>query len=487
MPDAWEYPWFASWDMAFHTIVLTLIDPDFAKRQLTVLAREWQMNPDGQVPAYEWSFDDVNPPLHAWAAWRIYKIDGKMTGKPDRSFLKSIFHRCLLYLTWWLNRKDRNGDNLFSGGFLGMDNIGVFDRNKVPAGYDIAQADGTGWMGMFALVMLKMAIALAEEDDDYYSLAIKLFQNFVYIADALNNFQAVSGCQHGLWDDTDGFFYDVLRRIDGTRPDLAMKVRTFVGLVPLFAIETIDRSVFIKASETGSEFSARVNWFVNKHPELAKQVSNLSEQGVAFEKDTRRLGLALVKEDRLRRILKRVLDENEFLGTHGIRSVSKQYGQFPFELQVDGTPYGLTYTPAESITGDFGGNSNWRGPVWFPVNYLLIESLQKFHYWLGNDFKVECPTGSGTLMNLWDVAAFISRRLVSTFERDSSGKRPLYGGTAVFQGDDNWNDYILFFEYFHGDNGAGLGASHQTGWTGLAAKLIQQLAEHPTTPPVGRG
>jgi hypothetical protein len=488
MPDSWEYPWFASWDMAFHTIVLSLIDPDFAKRQLMILAREWQMNPDGQIPAYEWSFDDVNPPLHAWAAWRIYKIDAKKTGKPDRSFLKSIFHRCLLYATWWLNRKDPMGRNLFSGGFLGMDNIGIFNRDAVPPGYDLVQSDGTGWMGMFSLVMLKIAIELAQDDPDYYSLALKFFQNFVYIGDALNNYARLAGGGVGLWDDEDGFFYDALRPVDG-RPMIPIKVRSFAGLVPLFAVETIDREDFDRASRTGSDFAPRVAWFIQKHPDLVGQVMKTyldnGRERPMFESDTHRLGLSLVDEGRLRRILGRLLDEGEFLGPHGIRSVSRRYaGAGAYQQQVDGTTYRLEYAPAESITKDFGGNSNWRGPVWFPVNYLMIESLQKYHHWLGNDFQVECPTGSSKRMNLWDVGAEIGRRLVSIFERGADGRRPLYGGTEIFQSDPYWRDHILLFEYYHGDNGAGLGASHQTGWTGLTAKLIQQLAEHPTTPKV---
>jgi len=485
MPDSWEYPWFASWDMAFHTIVLSMIDAEFAKGQLMILAREWQMNPDGQIPAYEWSFDDVNPPLHAWAAWRIYKIEAKMTGAPDRGFLKAIFHRCLMYATWWLNRKDPSGRNLFSGGFLGMDNIGIFDRGKVPSGYDLVQADGTGWMGMFALVMLKIAIELGEVEPDYYSLGLKFFQNFVYIGDALNNYAQLAGGGVGLWDADDEFFYDALRPLLDGRPMIPIKVRSFAGLVPLFAIETIDREVYERASKA----TPRLGWFLQKHPELVGQIMKTHMEGgreePLFELDTKRLGLSLVGEDRLRAILRRLLDEREFLGPHGIRSVSKHYsGADVYRQQVDGMSYSLEYAPAESLTGDFGGNSNWRGPVWFPVNYLLIESLQKYHHWLGNDFTVECPTGSGRMMNLWDVAAEIARRMVAIFERDTGGRRPVYGGTEVFQVDPHWRDYILFFEYFQGDNGAGLGASHQTGWTGLTAKLIQQLAEYASAPKV---
>jgi hypothetical protein len=488
MPDSWEYPWFASWDMAFHTIVLSMIDPDFAKGQLMILAREWQMHPDGQIPAYEWAFDDVNPPLHAWAAWRIYKIEAKMTGAPgDRRFLKAIFHRCLLYATWWLNRKDDSGRNLFSGGFLGMDNIGIFDRNKLPPGYDLVQSDGTGWMGMFALVMLKIAIELAQDDPDYYHLGLKFFQNFVYIGDALNSYADLAGGGVGLWDEQDGFFYDALQPVDDARrpvdgrPMIPIKVRSFTGLVPLFAVETIDREVFDRAEKSGADFAPRITRFIQDHQDLVGQVMK------TYMSNTKRMPLALVHEDRLRAILGRLLDEDEFLGPYGIRSVSKHYsGANIYHQQVDGMTYSLEYAPAESLTTDFGGNSNWRGPVWFPVNFLLIESLQKYYYLLGNAFTVECPTGSGQMMNLWEVAAEIERRMVAIFERDASGRRPVYGGTEVFQTDPHWRDHILFFEYFHGDNGAGLGASHQTGWTGLTAKLIQQLAEYPSAPVVER-
>jgi hypothetical protein len=487
--DSWEYPWFAGWDMAFYAIVLATVDPDYAKDQLIILAREWQMNPDGQIPAYEWAFDDVNPPLHAWAAWRVYKIEARRTGTPDLAFLKAIFDRCLMYATWWLNRKDPAGRNLFSGGFLGMDNVGIFDRNKVPQGYDLVQSDATGWMGQFALVMLKMAIELAEQkkDPDYYSLALKFFQNFVYIGDALNSYAQLAGGGVGLWDDHDGFFYDALRPTGGGAMT-PIKVRSFAGLVPLFAVETIDQAVFDRAARSHADFTSRIMWFVGKHPELAEQVMKTQGNQPVVEADTRRLGLALVNEDRLRAILRRVLDENEFLGPYGVRSVSRSYaGAGAYHQQVDGTTYSLEYVPAESATQDFGGNSNWRGPIWFPVNYLLIESLQKYHHWLGNDFQVECPTGSGRMMNLWDVAAELSRRLVATFERDGGGHRPVYGGTAVFQADPHWRDFVLFFEYFHGDNGAGLGASHQTGWTGLTAKLIQQMAAHAAAPRVEHG
>jgi hypothetical protein len=369
-----------------------------------------------------------------------------------------------------------------------MDNIGIFDRNNVPAGYNLLQSDGTGWMGMFVLVMLKMAIELAEKkkDPDYYSLGLKFFQNFVYIGDSLNKPSQFNGPNVGLWDEADGFFYDALWPLNG-QPLQPIRARTFTGLVPLFAIETLDKEVFEQAGKANFDFTAKLNWFVSTHPSTAHVMK--TDQGKPFvERDTQRLGLSLVNEDRLRKILVRVLDEKEFLGPYGVRSVAKIYeGAGAYHQQVDGTTYWLEYTPAESITQSFGGNSNWRGPVWFPVNYLLIESLQKYHHWLGNDFQVECPTGSGRLMNLWDVAAELSRRLVAAFERDPAGRRPVYGGTEVFQTDPHWRDYILFFEYFHGDNGAGLGASHQTGWTGVSAKLIQQMAAHTQAPKVERG
>jgi hypothetical protein len=488
MPDKWEYPWFASWDSCFHTIPLTLVDPAFARQQLELLANEWYMNPDGQVPAYEWAFDDVNPPVHPWAAWRIYKIEKKMTGQGDIRFLENIFQRCLLYFTWWVNRKDAKGDNLFSGGFLGLDNIGVFDRNQLPPGASIAQADGTSWMGLFALVMLKIALELAAEEAQYNGMAVKFFQHFVYIADALNQIEhrldAMSAGQARLWDEQDGFFYDVLRTADGRL--VPMKVRSLVGLMPLIAIDTLDESVLTSVEH--SQFHDRILWFIQNHPELTAQVTRVQQTAETLSfaaQNTRRFRLSLVDEHRLRRILSKMLDEDEFLGPHGIRSVSKYHQQHPYTLDIDGRRYVLDYAAAESTTQTFGGNSNWRGPVWFPINFLLIESLQKFHHCFGPSFKVECPTGSGNQITLWEVASEISQRLIKLFEPGPDGRRPIYGGIETLQSNEHWKDHILFYEYFHGDNGAGLGASHQTGWTGLVAKLLQQQAEFANRPVPG--
>jgi hypothetical protein len=487
MPDKWEYPWFASWDLCFHCVVWAMIDPDYAKQQLLLLAREWYMHPEGQVPAYEWSFEDVNPPVHAWAAWRIYKIEKKMYGRADLDFLAKIFNRCLLYFTWWVNRKDADGNNLFQGGFLGLDNIGLFDRNQVPAGATIYQADASSWMGLFSLVMIKIAMELAKADDKYDDIAAKFFQHFVYIADALNHVHSLPRAFADLWDNTDGFYYDVLRL--PSRSFEPLKVRSLQGVMPIFAVETISISDIQR--QEGEEIGERLKWFINKHPELMIEVSpvKVGVGEIAADEETPvnavlqespggLLLFSLVDKEKLRRLLQYLLNEKEFLSPHGIRSVSQYHRDHPVQIQLDGTTYTLTYAPAESITQSFGGNSNWRGPVWFPINFLLIESLQKYHQYYGNDFKVECPTGSGKWMTLWEVSQELSRRLVSLFTRRPDGTRPVYGGTQMFQQDPNWRDYILFFEYFHGDNGAGLGASHQTGWTGLVAKLIQQTTEY---------
>jgi hypothetical protein len=491
MPDKWEYPWFASWDLCFHTIVLAMIDPDYAKGQLSLLAREWHMHPEGQVPAYEWSFADVNPPVHAWAAWRVYKIEKKMYGRTDVNFLAKIFNRCLLYFTWWVNRKDADGNNLFQGGFLGLDNIGLFDRNQVPAGATIYQADASSWMGLFSLVMIKIAMELAKADEKYKDIAAKFFQHFVYIADSLNHVHSLPSELADLWDDNDGFFHDVLRLPSGSFTPL--KVRSLQGVMPIFAVETISLSDIER--QEGKELDERLRWFISKHPELIIEVSpckaGIGEiaadeetpvDAVLQESPGGLLLFSLVSKEKLRRLLRYMLDEQELLSPHGIRSVSQYHRDHPVQLQLEGTTYRLDYAPAESVTQSFGGNSNWRGPVWFPINFLLIESLQKYHQYYGNDFKVECPTGSGNLMTLWEVSQELSRRLVSLFTRRPDGTRPVYGGTQMFQQDANWRDCILFFEYFHGDNGAGLGASHQTGWTGLVAKLIQQTTEYANRP-----
>lgn len=465
MPDKWEYPWFAAWDLAFHTIPIAIIDPEFAKRQLTLLTREWYMHPNGQIPAYEWAFGDVNPPVHAWAAWRVYNIEKKIYGRKDFHFLESVFQKLLLNFTWWVNRKDREGRNVFEGGFLGLDNIGVFDRSaQLPTGGHIEQADGTSWMGMYCLNMLAIALELAMENPSYEDIASKFYEHFLYIAKAMN---VIGMGGNGLWDEEDGFYYDVLHLPDGKH--LPMKVRSMVGLIPLFAIQTLEPDVLEKLKG----FNGRLSWFVENRPDLKENVACMLTKGAK----ERRL-LSIVDKDKLRSVLRKMLDENEFLSPYGIRAISRHHKDNPYKFNVNGTEYRVDYEPAESTSGLFGGNSNWRGPIWFPVNYIIIESLQKFHHYLGDDFKVECPTGSGNYMTLWEAAAEISRRLIKIFIKDSEGRRPVFGGTEKCQTDPAWNEYIFFHEYFHGDNGAGIGASHQTGWTGLVAKLIQQTAEY---------
>lgn len=465
MPDTWEYPWFAAWDLTFHCVTFAVIDAEFAKQQLLLLTRDRYMHPSGQLPAYEWAFGDVNPPVQAWAAWRIYQIGQKYTGQGDKAFLERMFHRLLLYFTWWVNRKDPRGQNLFQGGFLGLDNIGVFDRSKpLPTGGYLEQADGTAWMGLFALNMLEIALELAREDATYSDMVVKFFEHFLYIANAINR---VGQNQVPLWDEEDGFYYDALHLADGE--SALMKVRSMVGLTPLFAIETLE-SEFL---ETIPGLKDQIEWFLQNRPELAGCIASIEVPG----KGNRRL-LSFTGPEALRRILKRLLDETEFLSPYGIRSVSRYHKDHPFVYDWQGTKYQVDYEPAESTTGLFGGNSNWRGPIWFPLNYLLIESLQKFYHYLGSDFKVECPIGSGTMLDLWEVSIYLEERLISIFLRQD-GQRPVYGGTAKFQQDPHWRDHILFYEYFHGDNGAGIGASHQTGWTALVAKLIQQTNDLP--------
>jgi hypothetical protein len=461
MPDTWEYPWYAAWDLAFHCISLALVDSTFAKRQLVLLCREWSMHPNGELPAYEWAFGDVNPPVHAWAALRVYKIERRITGRADRAFLERIFHKLLLNFTWWVNRKDPEGRNVFQGGFLGLDNIGVFDRSApLPNGEFLEQSDGTAWMGFFCLSMFAIAVELSREDDVYEDLATKFFEHFLYIASALNN---LGGAGVGLWDEEDQFFYDILcRPNDGAIP---LKVRSLVGLCPLLAVTTIEQADIDRMPT----FKERLNWFLHNRPDLADLVTHWEVPG----QGDRRL-LALVRTHRMNALLHRMLDPDEFLSDHGIRSLSKAHEQHPYVLDVDGMKRTVDYEPAESRSVLFGGNSNWRGPVWFPVNYLLIEALQRFDYYYGSEYKVECPTGSGQMMTLWQVSQELSRRLIRLFLPDKDGCRPCYGGVETFQNDPEWRDYLLFHEYFHGDNGAGLGASHQTGWTGLVAKLIQQ-------------
>lgn len=464
MPDKWEYPWFAAWDWAFHCIPLAMIDPDFAKNQLDILTREWFMHPNGQLPAYEWAFSDVNPPVQAWATWRVYKIEEKMFGRADRQFLERVFQKLLLNFTWWVNRKDAEGNNVFQGGFLGLDNIGVFDRSAtLPTGGHIDQSDGTSWMGMYSLNMLTIALELAKTNPVYEDIATKFFEHFLYIANAMNH---IGEEDDSLWNEEDGFFYDVLHL---TERQIPLKVRSMVGLIPLFAIETIEPGTLNKLPN----FKARLEWFIKNRPDLGNNVACMESEGVG----AKRL-LAIVCKDKLQRILQKMLDESEFFGDYGIRALSRVHAENPYIFNINGSQFRVNYEPAESSNGLFGGNSNWRGPVWFPVNFLLIESLQKFHYYLGDDFKVECPTGSGKMMTLWEVSGELSQRLMKIFLRDDSGKRAIYGGTDKFQTDPNWRDFILFYEYFHGDNGAGIGASHQTGWTGLVAKIIQQFGEY---------
>ncbi|MGF1514238.1 MAG: glucosidase [Elainellaceae cyanobacterium] len=473
MPDKWEYPWFAAWDIAFHCLPLAIIDPEFAKKQLDIMTREWYMHPNGQLPAYEWAFGDVNPPVHAWATWRVYQIDRKQTGKGDRQFLERVFQKLLLNFTRWVNRKDADGNNAFEGGFLGLDNIGVFDRSAaLPTGGYMEQSDGTSWMGMYCLNMLTIALELALENPVYEDMAIKFFEHFLYIAEAMNH---VGGGSSRLWDEEDGFYYDVLNLPDGER--IPLKIRSMVGLIPLFAIAILEPETLDKLPN----FKQRLEWFIEHRPRLKVNVACMETKG----QEARRL-LALtylspdkyVESDRFRRVLSKMLDESEFFGDYGIRALSRFHAENPYEFHVDGTTHRVDYEPAESSSGLFGGNSNWRGPVWFPVNYLLIESLQKFHFYAGDDYKVECPTGSGNWLTLWEVATEMSRRLIKIFTPDESGRRPNYGGIEAFQSDPHWKDLVLFHEYFHGDNGAGIGASHQTGWTALVAKLIQQYCEY---------
>ena len=459
MPDKWEYPWFAAWDSAFHMITLAVVDPDAAKKELALFLREWYMHPNGQIPAYEWAFGDVNPPVHAWACWRVYKIDRNLQGKADIAFLERVFHKLMLNFTWWVNRKDTRGSNIFEGGFLGLDNIGLFDRSApLPTGGYIEQSDGTSWMAMYCLNMLSISMELALHNPVYEDVASKFFEHFLYIASAMNHLGGT-----GLWDEADGFFYDRLRLPN--QPSIPMKVRSLVGLIPLYAVDTLHPGILSKLPG----FRRRLEWFIQNRPDLCQDLASMTRRG----QSERRI-LALCQTNRLRRVLSRMLDENEFLSPHGIRSLSRFHRDNPYILNVNGHEHRVDYEPAESTTGLFGGNSNWRGPVWFPVNYLIIESLQKFHHYHGNDFKVEFPTGSGVWMTLDHVAAELSRRLSRLFLRDESGRRPVFGGSEKMQNDPHFRDNVLFYEYFHGDNGAGIGASHQTGWTSLVAKLIQQ-------------
>ncbi len=464
MPDKWEYPWYAAWDLAFHCVPIALIDSDFAKEQLSLLVREWYMHPSGQLPAYEWAFGDVNPPVHAWAALRVYKIEKKRRGRGDIGFLERIFHKLLLNFTWWVNRKDAEGMNVFQGGFLGLDNIGVFDRSApLPTGGHLEQSDGTSWMAMYTLNLLAIALDLAQENPAYEDVASKFWEHFLYISHAMNQ----SGHDGiSLWDDADGFYYDVLHLSSGER--MPLKVRSMVGLIPLFAVATLEPKLLARLPG----FARRLSWFIANRPDLTGGVACMETPGAG----ERRL-LSIVGAERLRRVLRVMLDEDEFLSPYGIRALSRAHGERPFLFNAAGMEHRVRYEPGESSSGLFGGNSNWRGPIWFPVNYLLIESLQKYHHYFGDSFRVECPTGSGKYATLWEVAAEISRRLTRIFLRGEDGRRPVHGNSAKFQHDPHWKDLSLFYEYFNGESGAGVGASHQTGWTGLVAKLLQQNGE----------
>jgi hypothetical protein len=465
MPDTWEYPWYAAWDLAYHAIPLAMIDPDLAKDQLVLLLREWFMHPNGQLPAYEWAFGDVNPPVHAWAAMRVYQIERHATGRGDVTFLERVFHKLLINFTWWVNRKDADGRNVFQGGFLGLDNIGVFNRSEpLPDGARLDQSDGTSWMATYCLNMLAIALELAREDIAYEDVATKFLEHFFHIAHAINDREAAMG-EDGtdLWDNEDQFYYDLLRYADGSSEFI--RVRSLVGLIPLLAVETMDHDLLARLPG----FRARLEWFLHNRADMVGDAASVTRAG---ESD-RRL-FAIVSAPRLRAMLTRMLDEREFLSPYGLRSVSRWHAEHPFRMHVHGGSDGqVAYEPAESRSGLFGGNSNWRGPVWFPLNYLIIEALQKLDWYYGPTFTVEHPVGSGQMLTLWEVSVELSRRLIAIFSQHN-GRRAVFGGEERFQSDPHWSGFVPFHEYFHGDNGAGLGASHQTGWTALVAKLIQQ-------------
>jgi hypothetical protein len=461
MPDKWEFPWYAAWDLAFHMVAMARLDPFFVKEQLVLFLREWYMHPNGQLPAYEFEFSDVNPPVHAWGAWRVYKItSGK--GARDRQYLARVFQKLLINFTWWVNRKDVRGKNLFSGGFLGLDNIGVFERSKpLPGGGFLEQADGTAWMAFYCNTMLAMALKLAEGDPAYEDMASKFFEHFVAIADSINFLGGT-----GLWDEQDGFYYDQLH-VDGRT--VPLRVRSMVGMIPLIAVEVLEEEIISRLPG----FKKRMQWFLDHRQDLARHISYLELKGK--NSHSHRL-LAIPSRERLLRVLRYLLDENEFLSPHGIRSLSRVHQYHPYLVTIGGREYRVGYEPGESASGLFGGNSNWRGPVWFPLNYLLIEALEKYHHFYGDTLQVECPTGSGRLMDLQQVARELNRRLASLFLPEPSGRRPCHGQQEQFTSDPCWRDLLLFYEYFHGETGAGLGASHQTGWTALVARCIEDLA-----------
>jgi len=467
MPDKWEYPWYAAWDLAFHTLPLAMVDPESAKRQLILILREWYMHPNGQIPAYEWALDDVNPPVHAWAAWHVYQIDRELSGHADTDFLERVFHKLLLNFTWWVNRKDQDDNNIFQGGFLGLDNIGVFDRSAgLPDGSHIDQADGTAWMAMYCLNMLSIALELARTRPVYEDVATKFFEHFIYIANAIYAMGELGQTgEHGLWDESDQFFYDVLHHPDGRYERL--KVRSFVGLIPLFAVEVVEPDLLARLPR----FRRRMDWFLQYRPALVDRVASLTEPGQGGL-----LLLSMVSRDQLRAVLQRMLDTEEFLSPYGVRSLSRYHKDHPFVFHADGAVHSVQYQPADSTTDLFGGNSNWRGPVWFPLNYLMLEALEKYHRYYGDDLQVEVPTGSGQFHALAGVAANLGRRLARLFLPGQDGHRPFLGGDGLLQSDPRWYAHTLFYEYFHGDNGAGLGASHQTGWTALVARLLHKGA-----------
>ena len=459
MPDKWEYPWYAAWDLAFHTLPLGLVDIEFAKDQLVLFTREWYMHPNGQLPAYEWAFGDVNPPVHAWAAWKIYKLEEHQKGKGDRSFLERVFHKLLLNFTWWVNRKDAAGRNIFQGGFLGLDNIGVFDRSKpLPTGGYLDQSDGTAWVAAYSLQLMRIALELARENSTYEDIATKFFEHFLHIAEAMTR---LGGKSHGLWDEDDGFYYDSLHLPTGQV--IPLKVRSMVGLLPLFAVEVLEPEELARAPE----FTKRLEWFLDHRPDLAALVSRWNEPG----RGQQRL-LSLLRGSRMKRLFKRMLDETEFLSPYGIRGLSKYHEEHPYRFSIGRTELEVGYQPAESSSRLFGGNSNWRGPVWFPVNFLLIDAMREYHRYYGDQFRIECPTGSGTFVSIGEAADEIARRLVRLFLPGADGVRPFLSHQPGLAKDPHFKDHLLFHEYFHGDTGRGVGSMHQTGWTGLVANLI---------------
>jgi len=465
MPDKWEYPWFAAWDLAFHTLTLARLDPHFAKRQLAVILREYYMHPNGQIPAYEWNFSDVNPPVHAWATWKVYEIDREMNGVGDVNFLERVFHKLLLNFTWWINQKDVNGNSIFGGGFLGLDNIGVFDRSApLPMGGHIEQSDATGWMAMYTLNMLRIACEISLERPSYQDMASKFFEHFLHIAAAMKN---LGGQGLSLWDEEDQFYYDALHTPDGN--SMLLKIRSMVGLIPLFAVEILDEELLSRLPD----FKRRVEWVLTNRPDLASLISRWHEPG----KGATHL-MSLLRGHRMKMLLKRMFDETEFLSDYGIRALSKYHEQQPYEFNLNGEVFSVKYVAAESETSLFGGNSNWRGPVWFPLNYVIVDSLLKFYNYYGDEFEIEYPTHSGQIMSIKEATVRLAERLVNIFRRNALGNIPAYGSVRKFQDDPHFKDLHQFYEYFHGDNGSGLGANHQTGWTGLVADLIEFLYQH---------